>query len=61
MYTAEFWWSGGPASGEDGGGETAWQNLLRDNGEFLRRVFTHTEGINTPPDTITPRPLGRCI
>jgi hypothetical protein len=39
MYTAEFWWSGGPASGEDGGGETAWQNLLRDNGEFLRRVF----------------------
>jgi hypothetical protein len=39
MYTAEFWWSGGAASGEDGGGETAWQNLLRDNGEFLRRVL----------------------
>lgn len=34
MYTAEFWWTGGPASGED-----AWKNLLRDNGQFLRRFF----------------------
>jgi L-ribulose-5-phosphate 3-epimerase len=39
MYTAEFWWSGGAVSGEDGGGESRWKNLLRDNGEFLRRVF----------------------
>jgi hypothetical protein len=38
MYTAEFWWTGGPASGEDGGADR-WKNLLRDNGEFLRRVF----------------------